>query len=227
METQKITIDIQKNESRESFQKRLESLSVEQQMSVDMAYDLAKESHRPQVRDTGERYFEHLRDVALILIDECNIKDSDLIIAALLHDSIEDSATFGNRTLPYSQWKETAQFRLSKVFNERVARMVMSLTKLQVDGAEITTKEQAEEIYFQNIREGGEESILLKMCDRLHNLRSLAGTTPEKQQRILKETEEKYYPLFESTSELPLFKEERVLLLGKIKEQVNLLKKNN
>lgn len=214
----------EKNENRDSFQERLKELPEEAKKLIDLAYDLAKESHRPQVRDEGVRYFEHLRDVALILIDECKITDPDLIIAALLHDSIEDSATFGNRTLAYSKWKETAKFRLTRVFNERVARVVMSLTKLKVDGEEIKTQKDADEIYFDNLREGGEETLLLKMCDRLHNLRTLAGTTKEKQERIIKETEEEYYPLFEEASTSPLFQKERAELFIKIKDMVNELK---
>lgn len=185
------------DEDRSRFLERIKDLTEEQQMLIHAAYDLSKESHRPQKRDSGERYFEHTRETALILMDECQVRDPDLIIAMLLHDSIEDSATFGNRLMPFSKWEKTAKFRLSRFFNERVASTVISLTKPKVDGKEIKTDKEAGDFYLNNLEKAGPDSILLKMVDRLHNLRSLSGTTPEKQQRIIKETQEKYWPIFQ------------------------------
>ncbi|MDB4940261.1 MAG: relA 1 [Candidatus Doudnabacteria bacterium] len=184
-------------ENRASFLKRLEGLPIEVINTIDFAYDLGKEAHRPHERDTGERYFEHLRAVALILIDECKIKDPDLIIACLLHDSVEDSAMFGNATQAYSKWKEVAEFRLRKVFNSQVADIVITLTKPKVDGQELKTKAEAHHFYIENLSNAPAKTILAKMADRLHNLRSLAGTTPEKQRRIVAETREIYFPLFQ------------------------------
>lgn len=184
-------------ENRASFLKRLEGMPREVISTIDFAYDLGKEAHRPQRRDTGERYFEHLRAVVLILIDECKMKDPDLITAALLHDSVEDSAIFGNATQAYSKWKEVAHFRLSKVFNSQVAEMVITLTKPKVDGQELKTKDEAHHLYIENLSNAPAKIILAKMADRLHNLRSLPGITPEKQRRIVAETKEIYFPLFQ------------------------------
>lgn len=204
-------------ENREMFQGRLKDLSGEEKLLIDFAYDIAKESHRPQSRDGGERYFEHVRAVALILMDECTLKDSDLIISALLHDSIEDAATFANATRAYSKWKEIAFFRISRVFGERVAKIVIALTKPKIDGEEIKTKEESLSMYYKNLEESGAEAVLVKMCDRLHNLRSLSSTTPEKQGRIKKETREVYLPLFERALQFPEYQKEREKLLQEIK----------
>ena len=192
-------------ENRASFLKRLEGLSQETINIIDFAYDLGKEAHRPQRRDTGERYFEHLRAVALILIDECHIKDPNLIIAALLHDSVEDSAIFGNATQAYSKWKEVTRFRLGKIFNSEVAEIVIVLTKPKVDGQEIQTKEAAHHLYIEHLSLAPAKIILAKMADRLHNLRSLPGTKPEKQRRIVTETKAIYFPLFQKVlAEYPI-----------------------
>lgn len=182
---------LNKPETRQKFLNRLKELPQEDILNIDLAYDLAKESHRPQQRDSGERYFEHVRSVALILIDECKILDPNLIISALLHDTIEDSPIFGNATKKYSEWKPVASYRLSKIFNSQVSEHVITLTKPKED----------KEIYLDNLKKASPETILIKMCDRLHNLRSLAGTTPEKQIKTCKETIEKYFSIFELVKE--------------------------
>jgi len=183
-------------ENRARFMARFKELPEEKQKEIEWAYDLSKESHRPQVRASGERYFEHPRNVALILADECGIKEPNLIIAGLLHDSVEDSPTFGNRTLPRSQWVPTAEYRLTKAFNPEVARMVIGVTKPSVDGAEITTKEQAHHVYMEGLEAAEAETMLIKMADRLHNLRTLGAKKPAKQAETVKETKEVYFPLF-------------------------------
>jgi (p)ppGpp synthase/HD superfamily hydrolase len=184
-------------ENRQKFLNRLQSLPINDILNIDLAYDLAKEAHRPQKRDSGERYFEHVRNVALILIDECKILEPDLIISALLHDTIEDTPIFGNTTKAYSVWQKTAHYRLSKIFNPHIADCVITLTKPKVNGKEITSKTQIHDIYLNNLTTAAPEIILLKMCDRLHNLRSLKGTNPEKQIKTCQETLTEYFPIFE------------------------------
>ena len=160
--------------------------------------DLAKIGHVRQTRDTGERYFEHLRSVVLILLDELKIRNYKMIIAALLHDSIEDTFIFGHSTKNnYSEWQKIAMHRLTKLFDWETAGMIIILTKPKLDGVEITDKQQAHKVYINNLAKSSEETILVKMCDRLHNLRSLHGCTKEKQERISKETKETYFPLFQ------------------------------
>jgi len=209
-------------ENRASFLKRLQDLPKDVVNTIDFAYDLGKEAHRPQKRDGGERYFEHLRNVAIILIDECKIKDPDLIVACLLHDSVEDSAMFGNSTQAYSEWKETANFRLSKVFNSQVAEMVITLTKPKVDGQELKTKDEAHNLYIKNLSAAPAKTILVKMADRLHNLRSLSATTPEKQRKIVAETREIYFPLFQKV--MAEYPEEGKYMLAEMEKAIAKLK---
>jgi (p)ppGpp synthase/HD superfamily hydrolase len=211
-------------ENRETFQTRIVGLSQTQRMLIDFAYDMAKESHRPQLRDDGGRYFEHTREVPIIIMDETGLIHSGIIIEGLLHDSPEDSPLFANRTLPFSVWKKTAYFRLSRNFGGTVANNIIALTKPIPDGVEIFTKEQADKIYMLGLEFGGPRVMLNKAADRLHNLRTLPATTLEKQQKIIKETEEKYIPLFEGTAHLLPFQNERAILLRKIKDQVEVVK---
>lgn len=213
-------------ETRQSFQERLVQLSQKDRMLIDLAYDIAKESHRTQLRDTGERYFEHLRAVTLILIDECKLHETDLIISSLLHDTVEDSGIFGNATQPYSLWKEVVSFRIERIFNANVASIVIALTKPKIDGKEIKTRDEAVALYIENLKKADAAVILLKMCDRLHNLRSLPGTAPEKHRRILTDTETKYYPLFEKALLLPDYQNERRKLFEEIKITVTKLKQH-
>lgn len=211
-------------ENKESFFARLEKegLLKESLQNIDFAYDLSKAAHRLQVRDTGERYFEHLRAVALILIDECKMQDPEMIIAALNHDAIEDTAIFGNRSTPFSQWKETADFRLSKAFNPSTANMVITLTKPKADGVEIRDDKEAHDIYINNLKNTKDlRIIIIKMADRLHNLRTLPGTTPEKQRRIVKETEEIYFPIFKRA--LEQYPEQGNYLLDEMMVAISLL----
>lgn len=210
-------------ETRDIFKKRLKKLSENDQKLVDFAYDIAKESHRTQKRDQGTRYFEHLRSVAIILIDECKILDTDLIISALLHDSIEDTGIFGNQILGYKNLKEISNFRITTVFNKRVSNIIFNLTKLKVDGIEIITKEQADKIYLNNLLKANSETILIKMSDRLHNLRTLKDCTKEKLIRKVEETEVEYYPIFEKIL-ISKYKKEGKKLFDKIKSEIAVLK---
>jgi len=98
-------------ENRQRFLDRLAGhFSIEDMRLIEYAYDLSKEAHRTHVRDSGERYFEHPREGALIIIDELKLYDRDLIIAFLLHDTGEDSPIFGNRNVSYKLFRETLLF---------------------------------------------------------------------------------------------------------------------
>lgn len=201
----KKNLENQQQENRQNFLSRLTNLPEETVSLIDFAYDLSKEAHRPQLREGGARYFEHIREVALILIDELQIANSDMIITALLHDSVEDSAMFANATTSYSAWKQTAFFRLSRVYNEAVATMVITLTKPKADGEEFATKAEAHSFYEANLAKASAEAILVKMCDRLHNLRTLSSCNQAKIARKIEETVNIYFPIFKSiTNQYPL-----------------------
>lgn len=205
-----------------TFQSRIANLPSSDRESIDWAYQLSKAAHRHQSRETGERYFEHPRAVTLILMDECKIKDPDIIIGSLLHDTPEDTAIFGSiLRYPYSRWKTLAYSRLTKMFGEKSASMVTTLTKPFLDHIEITSKEQAYKIYINNLWQANPETLLIKMSDRLHNLRTLKNSSQKKKLKQIYETEITYYPLFQKAK--VIYPTETEYLLAQIAKEINLL----
>jgi guanosine-3',5'-bis(diphosphate) 3'-pyrophosphohydrolase len=205
-------------ENRVSFKERLKVLSWKERAKIEFAYDLAKASHRPQLREGGERYFEHPRAVTLILLDECKIKDPELVIAALLHDTVEDTQVFGHHEYrPYSRWIEVARFRLEPIFGKNVTDMIIALTKPRVDGVEIKTKRQSQSRYLENLVKAPRKTLLVKMADRLHNLRTMGYRPKGKQEKVLRETRNMYLPLFEKA--LQDYPKEVGLLLSEIRKR--------
>lgn len=169
-------------ENKHTFQDRVQPyLPPSEQLDVKLAYCLAKFGHRAQTRKEltdgkPTRYFEHVRRAAIILMDQMHIHDRDMIIAALLHDSLEDTADLSAELLEHC-------------FGPVVTGMVRLLSKLPKEG------------YHERLNNCKNWKVLaLKMCDRLDNLRSLMvpGTTLEFQKRQIKETKEVYLPLFGS-----------------------------
>lgn len=149
---------------------------------LDMAYDMAKYGHRNQFRESGERYFEHVRSTAIILVDELGVYDVELVMSALLHDMLEDSFLLkGDRT--------------EMIFGARVAYITTTVSKLPKDDPRFATAKQRLLFYHQQIKGGNWEVKLVKLADRLHNLRTLMSCSPEKQKRKLAETKRSYLPL--------------------------------
>jgi len=142
---------------------------------VATAYVFSKYGHRGQQRDNGERYFEHPRAVALIILDEMEIRnDWQLIVIALLHDIVEDSWLLD-------------EDRLEKNFGRAVALGIKYLTK---------DPTEKKELYLARLRSYATWRVLLvKLCDRVHNLRTLDGCSEEKQRKQILETEKEYIPL--------------------------------
>ena len=136
------------------------------------AYNFSKYGHRGQERDNGDRYFEHPRRVALILIDELKIYDHEMIIAALLHDIEEDSYIL--------TWD-----RIQKDFGDRALGFIKLLTK-QLG--------QKLEDYLLALQQADEAAQLLKLADRLDNVRDMKGCTEEKRKRYLLETTRYFLP---------------------------------
>ena len=146
---------------------------------VHRAYDLAEEAHRPQRRKSGEPYILHPIAVAMIVANEIEL-GANPICAALLHDVVEDT----DHTL-----KE-----IREMFGEDVATLVNVVTKkksnhyetsLQVDNY----KQMLQSIHY-DIR-----ALLLKLADRLHNMRTLESMLPHKRLKIASETDYFYAPL--------------------------------
>ena len=146
------------------------------------AFDFAVTAHGDQLRASGEPYVTHPAEAALILADLG--LDATTLAAALLHDVPEDTSTTTEE--------------LAERFGEEVANLVDGVTKLSKFSALSAEEQHAENIrkmflaMSQDIR-----VVLIKLGDRLHNMRTLAALGAEKQRRIARQTLEIYAPLAE------------------------------
>lgn len=155
--------------------------------AVQRAYDVAATAHAGQLRDSGEPYITHPVAVAAIL-NEMQF-DAATIQAALLHDVPEDT-TF-------------SLDRVREQFGDEVAQLVDGVTKLRrikrmsrLDGADTFEQEQAEnlrKIFLATVDDV--RVIMIKLADRLHNMRTLGPLSHERQVRMARETLEIYAPL--------------------------------
>lgn len=144
------------------------------------AYDYAKEAHANQKRASGEPYFIHPCAVALILM-ELGL-DAPTVAAALLHDVIEDTPV--------------TEEDIKREFGDEILELVSGVTKL--DKIVFESQEQEEAENFRKIFVAMAKDIrviIIKLADRLHNMRSLNFLSPERQQKMAKETLDIYTPL--------------------------------
>ena len=148
---------------------------------IEKAYRLADDAHRNQVRKSGEPYIIHPLCVAIILADL--EMDKETIAAGLLHDVVEDTIF------------TTEEIR--EQFGDDVALLVDGVTKLsrlQYDGDKLEL--QAENLRKMFLAMAKDiRVILIKLADRLHNMRTLDHMTPEKQQEKARETLDIYSPI--------------------------------
>lgn len=164
---------------------------------IALAYRLAKYGHRNQYRrDGATRYFDHAKAVALIIGMECGATFDLAIALGLLHDLIEDTRIL---TWDDVEW----------IFGARIYR-----------GLRLMTKKHVRQYYANllNVQRSEWWVLLVKLADRLHNLRSLAGQPPDFQLKQLRETL-RYYPvLFKRYSEIvpKRFRKSSVLLQTEI-----------
>lgn len=171
------------NEDHRSFIKRFKlKITPADIEKLDFAYDMAKYGHRNQFRESGARYFEHLRATAIILVDELGITDVDLIIAALLHDMLEDSFLLTPE-------------RIRITFGDRVSMLVTVVSKPKKGDPRFKSDSERHKWYFDQVANSCVEAKLLKLVDRLQNMRTLGSCSLEKQKRKIAETREVYFPL--------------------------------
>jgi RelA/SpoT family (p)ppGpp synthetase len=147
---------------------------------LNRAYVYAMKAHGAQTRASGDPYFSHPLEVAAILT---NLKlDDATIVAALLHDTIEDT--------------EATRAEIDQVFGPEIGSLVEGLTKLK--RLELVSREakQAENLRKLLLAIADDVRVLLiKLADRLHNMRTLEFVPPTSRQRIAEETLDIYAPL--------------------------------
>ncbi|WP_448509101.1 RelA/SpoT family protein [Immundisolibacter sp.] len=165
----------------ESLARRLAAyLPPDDVAAVRRAHAFGAQAHAGQQRQTGEPYIAHPLAVAEILADLR--VDRDTLCAAMLHDVIEDTAA--TRT------------QIAEQFGEEVASLVDAVTKLTQIRFE--TREQAQAAYFRKMMlavAGDLRVMLIKLADRLHNMRTLGHLAPDKRRRIARETLDIYAPI--------------------------------
>ena len=151
---------------------------------IQEAYDFIMFKHKDQYRKSGEPYYHHLIEVAYILASlQCG---PDTIISGLLHDVVEDT--------------DVTIEEIKKRWGEEVAKIVDALTKIQRLKLSKITSEEFEAEDHRKIFLGMAKDIrviLIKLADRLHNLRTLAALSAERQHAIAKETMEVFVPIAE------------------------------
>ncbi|SJM93362.1 RelA/SpoT family protein [Crenothrix polyspora] len=144
------------------------------------AYQFGAAAHIGQYRKTGEAYICHPIAVAISLAEMR--MDADGIMAAILHDVIEDT--------PVTKKQLAAQF------NPEVAELVDGVTKLTKIGSKSQAETQAENVRKMFLAMGNDlRVIMVKLADRLHNMQTLGAMPPEKKRRICRETLDIYAPI--------------------------------
>ncbi|WP_299348309.1 bifunctional (p)ppGpp synthetase/guanosine-3',5'-bis(diphosphate) 3'-pyrophosphohydrolase [uncultured Shimia sp.] len=148
--------------------------------SIRDAYEFGRDMHEGQFRHSGEPYFTHPIDVARILTEQH--LDDATIITALLHDTIEDT--------------KASYSAVSEKFGDEVAMLVDGVTKLtnlQLSSTETKQAENFRKLFMAMSKDL--RVILVKLADRLHNMRTIKAMRPEKQQIKARETMDIYAPL--------------------------------
>lgn len=166
--------------------KRLQEPDIER---IKTAYFFAETAHEGQQRSSGSPYIEHPLEVSKIVV-ELHV-DEDSVVASLLHDVLEDTDA-------------TAE-QISKLFGEEVLVLVEGVTKLRLNIDPTASKKQRAAAESARSAESLRKMLLamaqdvrvmvIKLADRLHNMRTLDALAPEKQTRIANETLDIYAPL--------------------------------
>lgn len=140
------------------------------------AIDIIKEYHSEQKRKSGEPFYLHPVEVAKILLDYS--QNEDLVLAALLHDTLEDTSLH--------------PMDIKTIFGARVAELVLGVTKIDFSGIPRTLNEQENLKYLQ---QADRDVMIIKLSDRIHNMRTIEGhEKEEKRRKIAQETLDFFVP---------------------------------
>ncbi|MGE4170273.1 MAG: bifunctional (p)ppGpp synthetase/guanosine-3',5'-bis(diphosphate) 3'-pyrophosphohydrolase [Candidatus Margulisiibacteriota bacterium] len=147
---------------------------------INAALAFAQKAHEGQTRNSGEPYISHPVEVACILGDL--EQDADSLCAGLLHDTIEDC--------------NISQDTLAQQFGDDVAQLVMGVTKLGKLSFSSKEEEQAENFRKMFLAMAKDiRVVIIKLADRLHNMRTLKFLSKDRQQKIANETRDIFAPL--------------------------------
>lgn len=151
---------------------KLVSLNLKTDSKIDIlevkkAIFYAKKYHENQMRQSGEPYYSHPLEVAYMISDY--LFRTDIIVSSILHDTIEDTE-LDYKTIEY-------------LFGSLVASQVEDLTRIK-ENRKISSAEMVESLWIQKKY----DVLLIKQFDRLHNMKTISAKSPEKIQKIIKET---------------------------------------
>ncbi len=158
-----------------------EKTTKEERKKFSKAFALAVDAHKDMRRKSGEPYIYHPIAVAEIVAKEINLGTTSMI-AALLHDVVEDT--------------DYSIDDIKDMFGEEVANIVYGLTKIEdivMDDSQSVQAENFKKILLYTV--GDVRVILIKLADRLHNMRTLSSMSPEKQLKIASETQFFFVPI--------------------------------
>lgn len=150
---------------------KLKSLDTQNLLDFELinkAIYFAKEYHAGQFRKSGEPFYSHPLEVAYIVSDY-SLK-TEVIVTSILHDILEDT--------------EATASMLAEAFNSRIAEMVDRLTRDRPDGIKLSVEQVLRNAWVQNDK----EVVLIKIIDRIHNIRTVNYLAPEKQKKQVTET---------------------------------------
>jgi len=157
---------------------------------IQAAYELAKLGHAKQKRDDGDRYFNHPRDVARLMVKFSYASWKELC-AALLHDGLEDTYI---PDIVYIQTFGPDVYRWIEILSKSVPR-IDPLTGCVTGYVKKTLED-----YFKELMRSPKEVRAIKCCDRLHNLRTIGSRSAKKKREQIEETQKYILPLADATN---------------------------
>ena len=155
------------------------SITKSEKESIEQACEFAKQKHKGQKRYSGEPYYTHTFEVGRLLA--AFGMQTNVVIAGILHDTIEDT--------------DTTAKEIEEMFNKEVAFFVESVSHLgDVRYHGLATRVKSLQKLFVAISKDV-RVIIIKLMDRLHNMRTIGYVPKEKRQRLIKETQLVYVPI--------------------------------
>jgi phosphoribosyl-ATP pyrophosphohydrolase/phosphoribosyl-AMP cyclohydrolase len=193
-------LKVSRPEGCEALEQRLfKQLEPGVHRDVTRALEVMYRAHAGQMRDGGAPYATHPLEVAILAVEDVKLRSREEVITALLHDVLEDDMN-------------TTPAELAEKFGDEVSGAVVTLTKMyKRDG---TPRELGLQRYYQGLHRAPGWIKAIKMCDRIHNLRTLEGSGRSKAQidKYRKETRANLLPLAASSMDQRLLKAGDMLL---------------